>query len=167
MDILFENKHTRDREWSREIFRYFYFKKPMMVLFDVVFVLYFLYGIYSSIISKTIYWVIIITPIVWFLVVIFLYVRNRDVHFERNLEMHGKEIEVTVTVTDKTVSQSLSTGSEVHLDYSNIKKAVQTKDYIFLITKTNLLYSFKKDSFTVGNADDFLAFLKNKGVKVN
>ncbi len=166
MEILFENKYTRDREWSREIFRYFYFKRPLMILFDIIFVLYLVFGVYSSITSKNVAWGLIIIPIAWFLFVVFYYVINRDVHFKRDLEMHGKAVEVTATVTDEMISHSQSTGSELYLDYSNIKKAVQTKEYIFLITKTKLIYSFKKDSFTLGSADELLAFLKNKGVKV-
>ena len=91
---------------------------------------------------------------------------NVNITTERDFELHGKAIDVTVTVAEDKIKQSQSTGSEFQLNYCAIKKAIQTKKYIYLWSNTNLIYSLKKDSFTFGAADDFLLFLNSKGIKV-
>ena len=84
----------------------------------------------------------------------------------RDLETHGKAVGVEITVTDEFIESKASTGAVCKLDYGNIRVAVQTKNLIILRTRANLLYNFKKDSFTVGRAEEFLLFLKSKGIKV-
>ena len=46
--------------------------------------------------------------------------------------------------------------------------AVSAKDYIIVIPngKTPMMPAIKKDSFTIGTSDEFIAFLKSKGVKI-
>lgn len=165
MEILFENKYTRDKEWAKDVYSYIYFRRPIIIVFDVLFALYFIVGIYL-IFTSSVYWSYIFTPLVWYALTIFLYWRNVNTVIKRDLELHGKAIEVIVTVTDDIIKQSQSTGSEYQLNYNDIKRVIKTKKYICLWSKTNMLYSFKKDSFSIGSAEDFLFFLKNKGIKV-
>lgn len=80
--------------------------------------------------------------------------------------MHGKAVDVTVLVTDEIIKQLNTTGSNLQLNYCHIKKVVQTPKYIYLWSKTNMLFSFKKDSFISGNEEDFLCFLEKKGIKI-
>ena len=40
------------------------------------------------------------------------------------------------------------------------------ESYVVVITKARLMFIFRKDSFTEGDADGFIAFLKEKGIKV-
>ena len=42
-----------------------------------------------------------------------------------------------------------------------------TKNLILLHSKAKLIYIFRKDTFTKGTKNDFIAFLKDKGVKIN
>ena len=85
---------------------------------------------------------------------------------KRDIEMHGKPIEVSVAVSDECIKQTQSTGSEFTLKYIDVKKVVKTKKYIYLQSKAKLLYSFKIDSFSVGSVEEFLKFLSDKGIKV-
>ncbi len=96
----------------------------------------------------------------------FIYIRNVNITLKRDLEMHGKPVEVTVIVTDENITSLQSTGTEIHLNYADVKKAFHTKKYIYLQTKTNLLCSFKKEGFSIGNEVGFLMFLRNKGIKI-
>ncbi len=166
MEILFENKYTRNKEWAKDVYGYMYFRRPIIIVLYILFAIYMFLGIYNSITYNIVNWTYILIPIIWCVFGAFLYKRNVNTVIKRDLELHGKEIEVTVTVTENIIKQSQSTGSEFQLNYSDIKKVVQTKKYLYLWSKTNLLYSFKRSSFSCGNADEFLLFLKNKGVKV-
>ncbi|MBR5783221.1 MAG: hypothetical protein IKY33_03235 [Clostridia bacterium] len=166
MEILFENKYTRDKEWAKDINSYIWFRRPIIIVLDIIFALYILIGIYNSITSNVVDWFYILIPIIWCVFVAFIYRKNVNTVIKRDLELHGKAIEVTVTVAEDIIKQSQSTGSEFQLNYCDIKKVVQTKKYIYLWSKTNMLYSFKRNSFSFGAADEFLLFLKNKGIKV-
>ena len=166
MEILFENKYTRDKDWAKDIYSYIYFRRPIIIVLDIIYALYLLIGIYNSITSNVVDWVPILIPIIWCAFVAFIYRKNVNTVIKRDLELHGKAIEVTVTVAEDIIKQSQSTGSEFQLNYCDIKKVVETKKYIYLWSKTNMLYSFKRNSFSFGAADDFLLFLKNKGIKV-
>jgi hypothetical protein len=52
------------------------------------------------------------------------------------------------------------------MTFDKIKGAVQTKNLILLRTKANMIWIFRKDSFSVGSKEEFISFLKNKGIKV-
>ncbi len=167
MDILFENKYTRDNKWAKDVYGYLNFRRPLHIAFYVFFGLFisfhlFMFFVYGNIASL----IYLIIPAFWFAFVIMMYFKNIRITMQRDMEMHGKPIEISVMVTDEIITQKQSTGSELKLNFSDIKKAVVTKNYIYLWSKTNLIYSFKKDGFIVGNAADFLTFLKSKGIKV-
>ena len=166
MEILFENKYTRDKEWAKDIYSYICFRRPIIIVFDIIFALYILIGIYNLITLNIVNWSFIFIPVIWCVYISFLYIRNVNTVINRDLEMHGKAIDVTVTVAEDMIKQSQSNSSEFQLNYSDIKKVVQTKKYIYLFSKTNLIYSFKRDSFSIGVADEFILFLKDKGMKV-
>ena len=166
MEKLFENKYTRDKEWAKDAYSYIHFRRPIIIVFDVLFALYLIIGVFNSITTRIIDWYFITIPFIWCILIVFLYSKNVNTILKRDLELHGKVIEVNVTVTKDLIIQSQSTGSEFQLNYCDIKKVVRTKKYIYLCSKTNMLYSFKRDSFSIGVADDFLLFLKNKGINV-
>ena len=104
-------------------------------------------------------------PAFWMFAVFFVYFRNVSLVLKRDIELHGKPIEVTVSVTDKSIVMTQTTGSEYTLNFSDVKKTICTKKYICLWSKTNMLYPIKKDGFTTGNYEEFVSFLKNKGIK--
>ncbi|MBR3987922.1 MAG: YcxB family protein [Clostridia bacterium] len=106
-----------------------------------------------------------LVPALWAGLLLYIYFKNLNVTLKRDIEINKKPIEVEVRVTNESIVQTQSTGSEFTLDFSDIKKIVKTKKFIYLWSKSNMLYSIKKEGFIVGSADDFLAFLKAKGFK--
>ena len=166
MEILFENKYVKNREWAKDVFGYINFRRPFVIVFDIYFFLCIVLGIVDIIANKNINIYLFILPVVWIFLQVFIYIKNVNITLKRDFEMHGKPIEVTVIVTDENITTLQSTGSELHLNYTDVKKAFQTKEYIYLQTKTKLLCSFKKDGFTIGKEVEFLKFLKDKGIKI-
>lgn len=165
MEILFENKCTRDAEWAKDCYGYIYFRRPAAIVFDVLAVLYLVWNIYDLVVNSMIN-VFIIFPIFWVVMSTLLYRKNTTLALKRDFEMHGRAIEMVTTVTNKGIEISQSTGALYRISCSDVKKVVQTKKYIYLWSKTNVLYPLKKDSFSVGNGEDFLLFMRNKGIKV-
>lgn len=166
MEILFENKYSRDKEWAKDIFGYLNIRRPLTIVLDVFFSLYLVAGIYRLVADKVVEFGFFIAPLLWVALMLYIYNKNVRVTLKRDLEIHGKPIEIAVTVTDEIIRQTQSTGSEFQLNYIDIKRVVITKKYIYLWSKANLLYSLKKDAFLVGSSEEFLAFLKSKGVMV-
>ena len=85
---------------------------------------------------------------------------------KRDSEVHGKEISVETIVTNEYIQNTASTGAVNKLEYDKIRNSVQTKNLILLRSKANLIYIFRKDTFTKGNKEDFISFLNGKGVKI-
>jgi hypothetical protein len=166
MEMLFENKHTKDKQWAKDIFKYVHFRQSIMIVVHVLLALYLIIGICNSIAGGCIDWYFISIPVIWLALNVFLYRRNVNTVIKRDLELHGKPIEDIATVTEDIIKVTQSTGAEYRLNYCDIKKAVQTKEYVYLWSKTNVIFSFKKDSFTCGDPKNFVLFLNNKGIKV-
>ena len=85
---------------------------------------------------------------------------------KRDSEVHGKEISVETIVTNECIQNTASTGAVNKLEYDKIRSAVKTKNLILLRSKANLIYIFRKDTFSKGTTDEFIAFLTSKGIKV-
>ena len=86
---------------------------------------------------------------------------------------YGKPSEgITVTVTFcsyEDVVKNHDTGRFVYQTAKNFAERYPDfidLEYINIITKAKYVYIFKKDSFTLGNAEDFIEFLKSKGIKI-
>ena len=85
---------------------------------------------------------------------------------KRDLEMLGKPADGTFKVTNDSIIGEGANGAVTETSFDNMKSAAQTKNLIILRTKANLLFIFRKDGFSIGTKEDFVAFLKNKGIKV-
>lgn len=98
---------------------------------------------------------------------IWSYHRTVNISLAREKEIFaGGEIIYTVSVCEDKVIQKTTLGSEFAVDLSNIKKVYKTKNYIVLQSAAKQLYILKKDSFTVGDCESFMAFLRGKGYKI-
>lgn len=164
--VLFENSHTRNKELAKEIYNYYYFRRPFIVVLYILFGLSFLANLLGLLLGGTYNISVLVFAPCFFFLEVFLYHQQVNTILKRDLEVHGKEITVETTVTDAFVQNTASTGSVNKLQYQNIRYAVQTKNLILLHSKTNSVYILRKDAFTKGDAETFLRFLKYKEIKV-
>ncbi len=165
MEILFENSYTRDKEWVQDATRWAFFRRPVLIVSDLILLLYFIMGIYEMAVNRVVYVYWFLIPLALIGVTLFRYKRTVTLSLKRDIEMHGKEIDVTSVVTDEHICYKHSSGTEYTLHYSDIKKVVQAKKYIYLISKSKTVYSFKKEGFSVGTAQQFICFIKSKGIR--
>ncbi len=166
MEPLFQNSYVRNRQMAKELYGFFYFKRIIYIVCDVFLGLYFIHNLFLSIY----YWEFLnlglILPPLAFAFQVFMYRVNINVLLKRDLELHGKEPTLELTVTNESIQHAISGHSQFTLDFSNIKRAFCTKNYIFLHTKANLVCAFKKNGFSIGQEADFIEFLKDKGIRV-
>lgn len=166
METLFKNEYTRDRSLVKEVYKYFYFKRKIYIFAYALWGANFLLALYLALFQNQYrYGPLIGAPLLMLLPSLFYHFQVKTV-IARDLETHGKAVGVEITVTDEFIESKASTGSVYKLDYSSIRVVLQTKNMILLRSRANLIYIFKKDSFTVGRAEDLLLFLKSKGVRV-
>ena len=166
MEVLFENSYTRDEKLIKEIYRYEYFRRKLLIIFDIAMILCLLSNVLILIVEKHCDWGVFILAPLYFLYKFFCYWRQVRMILKRDQEVHGKEISVETIVTNEYIQNTASTGAVNQLSYENIRNVVQTKNLIYLRSEANLVYIFRKDAFTKGNAEDFIKFLKDKGIKV-
>ena len=166
MEVLFENTYVHDEEWAKDIYKYMYFYSPIRLFIFIIVCINFGIGLYNLILGDSFGLFLVLLMFVWMGLNFYSYKKSVKMALNRDIEMCGKPAEIIVVVTDENIKQHHSAGAETQLIYSEIKKVVQTEKYIYLCSKTNLLYTLKKDGFFVGTSEGFLMFLKNKGFKI-
>lgn len=93
------------------------------------------------------------------------YRKNVKATVERDRERcNGKEPYNELFVFDDRIELDIL-GNNQTLYFIDAKQVRLTKNYIFVYSKANYIYSFKKDSFTLGSAEEFIDFLRSNGIK--
>lgn len=166
MEILFKNGYIRNKELVKEIYRFYYFQRKWLVVCYVLISLSFFANILIALFEQTVNWGVLIFVPLFFLFQLYCYFRQVNTMVKRDSEVHGKEIAVETVVTNEYIQNIASTGAVNKLEYDKIRNVAQTKNLILLRSKANLIYIFSKDNFTKGNKEDFVRFLRSKGVKI-
>ncbi len=169
METRFENEYVRNEQTAKEVYRYWYFKKPLMIVVYSVLAVYALSCIFGFIVDfdsakET---MPIFAMIVFVTVFMFISYRSQvKAMVQRDKEMsRGEELCCKISVRDDEITLS-ALESRTPISMSNVKGAFLTKNYIVIITKARLMFILKKDSFTLGDSDGFIAFLGEKGINV-
>lgn len=168
-DILFVNEYVRDKSTAKELFGWWYYKRPLFVVVYIYLTLYFLsivIGLFISPDSAIEFIPIAIFILIGYVVFAFSYRSSVKAMIDRDREVSGgAELVETVTVTDTDTTVSLLE-SKTTIALDNMKYAFITKNYVTLVTKARMMVILKKDGFLMGNCDDFIAFLREKGIKI-
>ena len=167
MDILFQSIHVRTKEFYKELYFYYYFRRPIWIMIHVLAGIQVLYIVASLLMLGEIQG---INLAYIFIYVFFLLVRYKamvDVTYKREMEVSaGVPFEYTTEVTEHALIQKSSNGSNIEIEFQKVKRVMETKSYFLLFTKTNLIFMINKDNFSIGDADGFVEYLKRKGYKV-
>lgn len=166
MDILFKNTYVRNKALFKELYAYFYFGRPFMIVFHILFALSIPLHVFNYIMYgwDPVHWLVVFL-IFYFFLRIPLYFHQVNTVLKRDRELFDGEISISTVVTDQYL-ESIAPDGTVKLSFDKIKKARQTKNLILLHTKTNLTFIFHKDGFTQGSVDEFKAFIRSKGIKI-
>jgi len=166
MEILFKNSFAKTEDWIKECNKYSLFRRPIFIVFHILSILVLCFGIYKVLFLHIIDIMLLFIPIWWFFVIFVLYFRMNKITLKRNQEIYGNNGEVISEVTQDGIKQIHSNGSQYQIYYDTIKRGYLTQNYILLHSKANILYTFKKEGFSIGDVESFLIFLRNKGIKI-
>lgn len=169
-ETVFENTYHRTREVAKETYRYIQFKSPEAVRFWIY------WGVLVALMLALIGWTrrLDVLNALFFLCMaasilhnVYRYARNVKLMIARDQEQYGEtpaEINTFLTQTGVGIRPMASETAEIA--YANIRYAAQTRHLILIFTKAKLFHMLHKDGFTKGTAEECLAFLKEKGVRV-
>lgn len=166
MEALFENKFTRNKAMLKEIYGYIYFRRKFSVICIALIILSAIFYTVLSVSNGTFEWLYPAFIVFFLLFRVFYYFRQINAVEKRDAEVYGKEISVEVSVTEEYIQNTASTGAVNKLEYGKVKRVYQTKNFILFHSKANLLYIFSKDGFTKGTKEEFIEFIKSKGIKI-
>lgn len=166
MEILFKNSFVKTEDWIKECNHYSLFRRPLFVAFHILSILVLCFGIYKILFLHIIDILFLFIPLWWFFLVLLLYFKTNKNTLNRNRELYGNNAEVVSEITKESIKQVHSNGTQYYIYYDTIKKGYLTKNYILLHSKANVLYTFAKNGFSVGSEEEFLRFLRNKGIKI-
>lgn len=169
METIFENKFVYDKEFYNEYYKYLYFKRTGVRVFDIILIINLLISIISIIIPNlfeiNFYRAItnIVVVLLFLLIQIGGFFENKNIRYKQDLEANnGKPIEVEFLITKERISSD-----DINISFTNIKKIVRTKKFYFLITKQQNCIILKKDGFTKGTEHEFEKFLTVKKLNRN
>ena len=171
MESIFENEYERTEKIVKECYKTAYFKRPFFLVMNIILVISALTSLFCSFWEQEdiIYPVFIV---IWVCVVFcmeaFVYFRNIKLMIQRDSEQcKGKKPIVRTTVYESELRlENISSGGVSEFEFCSIKKGISTKNLIALITKAKLVMIFSKNGFTKGTAEEFISFLKAKGIKI-
>ncbi len=166
MEILFKNTYVQSEEWLREVNKYLFFRKPTTLLLHVLCSLLFILGLYEAVAFNEINYVFLFLPFCWLLIFLRIALTLNSTQIKRMKEAQTLDKSVCTEVGQDEIYYRNEKGTEYKIAYADIKFAVETPNYILIQTKAKLAYTVYRYGFEVGHVDDFLAFLKEKGVKI-
>ena len=166
MDVLFKNSHTRSKKLLKEIYGYYFFGRKWLRFLEIVLALGFIIELKDVIMGNVYEPITLIGVPILFALMIYVYHTSVNTTLKRDIELHGKEVAVQITLTDESINASDSMGSETQIAYTNVKKGVLTKNTVVLFTAARMMLIFTNDGFEIGTKEDFIAFLKTKGIKI-
>ena len=166
MDILFVNSYIRNKDLAKEMYGYIFFRRNYLFVAYIVLLISFIINLISLITTGATNWFVFVFVPLFLLLRLFSYLQAIKLMLKRDSEVCGGPFEVKSIVTEDFIEHTGSTGGVNRLEYNKIKKCNQTKNLILLQSDAKLIYVFPRNGFSVGNCDEFLDFLRNKGIKV-
>lgn len=168
MEALFENQFIRNRDSYNALYTYCFFQKPIPLVILSLCGL----SILLKILSLIFWWDIYIPlpaefvpiPIAILCIRYAISVKNA---VNRDQEQFGtNQLPVTTIFTDESFCCISGNVETPPVSIGQIEKVVIKKNLIFLFTKAKLCYMLDKSNFTIGSYNDFILFLRSKGLKV-
>lgn len=167
---LFKNSFKRDENSIKEMCKQMYFSFARLAPLCILAAFYVLFFIISYVFKSP--WG---DPLVIYFFLIFCisvaigtiinYRRSvkNAIQREKELGNNGTLMQELSVFEDKVIFQMR--GNTLTIEFENITSFGMTNNYVYLISKGKVWYDFKKDSFTLGSAEEFIEFLKSKGIK--
>ena len=169
MQTIFENQFICTKEYYNEYYKYICFKKPIMIIINIILSINFIVSI-SSIIFPQLNMLEantaeanIASVLIILCLQLYVFFRNKNLAYNRALERNkGNPMEVKILITEKDIDIFTNSKKDMNIEFANIEKKIETKNYYTLFSKAKLAIVLKKDGLIKGTTNEFKKFLKQK-----
>ena len=168
METKFEATYVRDEKFAKEFYSYYAYKRPVGIFVTIVCIVVIAYGIIDILSADYYFAALSIVLGVYVLGLRAIRVKNAiKVSLERDKETnHGNFVELTNTVTENSIFIKTSINEGItEYAMSSVKKLCRSKNYIYLVTEAKLVIVFDINAFSVGTPEEFVEFIRSKGIK--
>ena len=169
MQTIFENQFICTKDYYKEYYKYICFKKPIMITINIILSISFIVSILSMIFPKIVVLdanmaeANIATVLIILCLQVYVFFRNKNLAYNKALEKNnGNPMEVKLANTEKNINIFINSEKDMNIEFTNIEKTIETKNYYILVSKAKLAIALKKDGFIKGTANEFEEFLKQK-----
>lgn len=165
---IYKNVFIRDEETIREFYRCCYFTNSRSKLTYILLPIYLVFIFLENVsYDLTPFFVTLCIIAFIYLFAIIQYFRTTKIVIKRNNELLNGEtpLKENLVFDDRIIQVARENSFTLLME--NIKYVEITKNYIYVISKAGIWCDFKKDSFTKGDAEGFIEFLRSKGIKVH
>ena len=168
MHTLFENKYKCTEEVYQEIYKYLYFHNNLTYGIVVFYAAWLVLVNYFSLTTGKGLKLTSLLSLALIFFFLMLYSKTAAKRRYKDDLSSNKWIPTTTSflVREDAFVVKHSNAAANPIPYSEIKTVVNTKNFIILTTNEKLGLYVKKDSFTKGTTEEFIAFLKEKGFKI-
>ena len=166
--VLFEGQITFSKANLKESIRAWFFNSKLWLLLFVPIPL-IICGIFALIHNGdgAFLAIGIIFAAVMPLTLIIRYNLNTKLTYNRFREQNsGQEITHIVRFFDSNITLTNPlTNNTLNYNYSTVKKIIESKNLIMLLTEAKAYIALEKTKFTIGNQNDLILFIRSKGIK--
>ena len=173
MKTIFENKYMCTKDYYKEYYKNFYFKKPSMIIINVILSISFVINMLCIIFPKLNGFdtdsAILNVGSILILICIEVYVYFKNLNGWYNIEQEiykNKTIEKRILITDNEINIYTNSDKIASVELKNIERTIKTKNYYIIITKSKLGIAIKKNGFVNGTLEEFEKFVNRKRLKV-
>ena len=148
----------------KELYSYMFFKRPIYVIIYILLGLCLLdWVLLLTVLGETNY-LLILVIVAFFVLEYYLYSSSVKNAVKRGKEMYGGFAQDEVVIYDDKLTLTGTKGVTVELPLNKVKKIYVLKNLIVLMSDAKLMYIMTKSGFTLGTSDEFLDFLREKGI---
>lgn len=165
MDILFENHYERTPAVIKELYRMIYFRRPINLLIYVVLGGIAVANIITAFASGEYSFTGCVYILIFLIMQLVMYNNSVKNAINRDRQRFGEEVlKVHTLVTEEGIQCTFGEKIAEPVAVSEIKRVYITKNLILLHTKARVMLIFHKANFTEGTAEEFLKYLRSKGI---
>lgn len=169
MQTIFENQFTYTEDYYEEYYKYICFKRPIMLAVNIILSINFIVSILSimfpqlNALDTNTAEANIATVFIIICLQIYVYFKSKKHAYKKSLEINeGKPRTLKILIHEKAISVFLNSEKNISVEFKDIEKVIETKNYYILISKLKLEIVLKKDGFIKGSSNEFKQFLKQQ-----
>ena len=160
---LFKNSFIRDDVAIKEMYKDYFLKSTR---FRIIYAVCIVLQLFSISTDLGFFLTILFYNAIVLILVAFSYRQHVKISIARDREIsNGEDILMNTSVFDDRIEVDIIDKNH-KLYWDSVDYVSISENYVSIRTKARLIYMLKKDSFTLGRCDDFIEFLKSKGLKI-